>query len=53
MGKPLYGHGWMAGGVGARRFVRMLPALLIAGGLVFDIASPPRFTAVPLFVAAP
>ncbi|MEV1049255.1 PP2C family protein-serine/threonine phosphatase [Streptomyces sp. NPDC049916] len=36
-----------------RRFVRMLPALLILGGLVFDSLAPPNFTAVPLFVAAP
>lgn len=35
------------------RFVRMLPALLILGGLVFDSLAPPNFTAVPLFVAAP
>ncbi|WP_328720776.1 serine/threonine-protein phosphatase [Streptomyces sp. NBC_00247] len=53
MAKRLYGGGWASGGVSARRFVRILPALLVLGGLVFDIASPPRFTAVPLFVAAP
>ncbi|SCE62640.1 Serine phosphatase RsbU, regulator of sigma subunit [Streptomyces sp. OspMP-M43] len=35
------------------RFVRMLPALLIIGGLVFDSLAPPNFTAVPLVVAAP
>ncbi|MYT82572.1 MULTISPECIES: PP2C family protein-serine/threonine phosphatase [unclassified Streptomyces] len=35
------------------RFVRILPALLIIGGLVFDSLAPPNFTAVPLFVAAP
>ncbi|MEE1740264.1 PP2C family protein-serine/threonine phosphatase [Streptomyces sp. BE147] len=42
-----------AGGVGARRFVRALPALMIGGGLLFDVGTPPTFTAVPLFVAAP
>ncbi|SCF61029.1 PP2C family protein-serine/threonine phosphatase [Streptomyces sp. Ncost-T10-10d] len=36
-----------------RRFVRMLPALMIIGGLVFDLLTPPIFTAIPLFVAAP
>ncbi|MFE4958434.1 PP2C family protein-serine/threonine phosphatase [Streptomyces sp. NPDC056653] len=34
-------------------FVRALPALMIVGGLVFDYLSPPPFTAVPMFVAAP
>ncbi|WEH41004.1 serine/threonine-protein phosphatase [Streptomyces sp. NBC_01218] len=53
MGKRQYERGGAAGDVSARRFVRVLPALLVVGGLVFDIASPPRFTAVPLFVAAP
>ncbi|WP_406421119.1 serine/threonine-protein phosphatase [Streptomyces sp. NBC_00873] len=41
------------GGRPSRRFVGALPALLIAVGLVFDILTPPPFTAVPLFVAAP
>ncbi|WP_437098641.1 PP2C family protein-serine/threonine phosphatase [Streptomyces flavidovirens] len=48
------------GGVGAgrglgevSRFVRALPALLIAGGCVFDFTTPPHFTASPLFAAAP
>ncbi|MFI6730110.1 MULTISPECIES: PP2C family protein-serine/threonine phosphatase [Streptomyces] len=31
----------------------MLPALMILGGLVFDLLTPPIFTAIPLFVAAP
>ncbi|MFJ7497258.1 PP2C family protein-serine/threonine phosphatase [Streptomyces sp. NPDC097727] len=31
----------------------MLPALMIIGGLVFDLLTPPIFTAIPLFVAAP
>ncbi|MFF8833724.1 PP2C family protein-serine/threonine phosphatase [Streptomyces sp. NPDC015131] len=37
----------------ARGFVSALPALLIAGGVVYDLTTPARFTAVPLFVAAP
>ncbi|WP_405999926.1 PP2C family protein-serine/threonine phosphatase [Streptomyces sp. NBC_00829] len=37
----------------AQRFVRALPALMIVGGWIFDLVSPPRFTAVPLFAAAP
>ncbi|MBT2493146.1 serine/threonine-protein phosphatase [Streptomyces sp. ISL-96] len=42
------------GGAGkASRFVRALPALLIAGGCVFDATTPPNFTASPLFAAAP
>ncbi|MGW3656508.1 PP2C family protein-serine/threonine phosphatase [Streptomyces sp. NPDC005151] len=49
--KPLGVRG--GGGSPSRRFVRALPALLIAAGLVFDILTPPPFTAVPLFVAAP
>ncbi|MEK8144295.1 hypothetical protein NKH18_27880 [Streptomyces sp. M10(2022)] len=40
-------------GVRARRFVRALPALMIGGGLLFDLLTPPAFTAVPLFAAAP
>lgn len=42
-----------SGGRATGRFVRLLPALLIIGGLVFDALSPPNFSAVPLFVAAP
>ncbi|MFB7913876.1 PP2C family protein-serine/threonine phosphatase [Streptomyces sp. NPDC056061] len=42
-----------AGGAGTRQFVRMLPMLMIIGGLVFDLLTPPTFTAIPLFVAAP
>ncbi|MFF7203769.1 PP2C family protein-serine/threonine phosphatase [Streptomyces sp. NPDC008141] len=38
---------------GARRFLRALPTLMIIGGLVFDLATPAQFTAVPLFAAAP
>lgn len=36
-----------------RRFVRLLPFMMILGGLAFDILTPPAFTAIPLFVAAP
>ncbi|MFB6780834.1 PP2C family protein-serine/threonine phosphatase [Streptomyces sp. NPDC056352] len=47
-------RGVRVGGVSrSRRFVGVLPALMIAAGLVFDILTPPPFTAVPLFVAAP
>ncbi|MFD3441493.1 PP2C family protein-serine/threonine phosphatase [Streptomyces sp. NPDC058685] len=38
---------------GARRFLRALPTLMIIGGLVFDLATPAQFTAVPMFAAAP
>ncbi len=38
---------------GARRFVRALPALMILGGLIFDLETPAKFTAVPMFAAAP
>lgn len=41
------------GGVRTRRFVRVLPVVLIVGGLVLDAATPPAYTAVPLFAAAP
>lgn len=34
-------------------FVRVLPAVMIACGIVFDLLTPARFTAVPLFAAAP
>ncbi|MEU5213536.1 PP2C family protein-serine/threonine phosphatase [Streptomyces sp. NPDC020742] len=37
----------------ARRPVRWLPAVLVVGGLVFDLATPPRYTAAPFFCAAP
>lgn len=42
-----------AGGVWTRRFVRALPALMIVGGVLFDAVSPPKFTAIPLYAAAP
>ncbi|MGW0122639.1 PP2C family protein-serine/threonine phosphatase [Streptomyces sp. NPDC003327] len=38
---------------GARRFVRALPPLVIVGGIVFDLSTPPQYTAAPLFSAAP
>ncbi|WP_369145500.1 PP2C family protein-serine/threonine phosphatase [Streptomyces sp. R44] len=44
-GRPAYG--------GARRFIRALPPLVIVGGVVFDVATPPAYTAAPLFSAAP
>ncbi|MGW6460397.1 PP2C family protein-serine/threonine phosphatase [Streptomyces sp. NPDC055078] len=40
-------------GYGTRRFVRMLPTLMILGGLTYDLVTPSRFTAAPMFVAAP
>ncbi|MFJ7207673.1 PP2C family protein-serine/threonine phosphatase [Streptomyces sp. NPDC098789] len=36
-----------------RRFVRMLPVLLVLLGLVFDVATPPNYTGSPFFSAAP
>ncbi|MGW7068020.1 PP2C family protein-serine/threonine phosphatase [Streptomyces sp. NPDC054855] len=36
-----------------RALVRALPLLLIVLGIVYDVSTPPRFTAVPLFTAAP
>ncbi|MEU6166367.1 PP2C family protein-serine/threonine phosphatase [Streptomyces tanashiensis] len=44
-GRPEYG--------GARRFIRALPPLIIVGGVAFDVATPPEYTAAPLFSAAP
>ncbi|WP_017240590.1 PP2C family protein-serine/threonine phosphatase [Streptomyces sp. SS] len=43
--RPSYG--------GARRFIRALPPLVIVGGVVYDVATPPAYTAAPLFSAAP
>ncbi|MEU1403965.1 PP2C family protein-serine/threonine phosphatase [Streptomyces sp. NPDC005728] len=37
----------------ARTLARALPALLIAGGIVYDLLTPRAFTAVPFFTAAP
>ncbi|WP_336323929.1 PP2C family protein-serine/threonine phosphatase [Streptomyces lavendofoliae] len=47
------GEGGPEGAPRARGFVRSLPWLLIAGGVAYDLLTPPRFTAVPLFAAAP
>ncbi|MER5363638.1 PP2C family protein-serine/threonine phosphatase [Streptomyces sp. NPDC002722] len=44
---------YVGSGARTRRFVRALPPLMILGGLLFDIFTPPAFTAIPLFVAAP
>ncbi|MGW4232939.1 PP2C family protein-serine/threonine phosphatase [Streptomyces sp. NPDC004980] len=53
MGKRDSRRGGAGGGIGARRFVRALPALMIGGGIVFDLVTPAAVTAVPLFAAAP
>ncbi|MFJ7961723.1 PP2C family protein-serine/threonine phosphatase [Streptomyces sp. NPDC096319] len=60
MGHPLgaAGGGRRGGGGrtdygGARRFIRALPPLIIVGGVAFDVATPPEYTAAPLFSAAP
>nr|WP_186318991.1 PP2C family protein-serine/threonine phosphatase [Streptomyces sp. SAJ15] len=37
----------------ARRFATWLPAALIVGGIVFELATPPAYTAVPFLSAAP
>ncbi|MFC3573289.1 PP2C family protein-serine/threonine phosphatase [Streptomyces yaanensis] len=37
----------------ARTFLRALPELLIIGGVFYDHLTPPPFTAVPFFTAAP
>ncbi|WP_267245436.1 PP2C family protein-serine/threonine phosphatase [Streptomyces sp. PR69] len=37
----------------AQLFVRLLPGLMILGGVVFDFATPAKFTAVPMFAASP
>lgn len=37
----------------ARTFVRLLPALLIAGGVLYDFVTPRGYTPVPFFTAAP
>ncbi|WP_405898968.1 serine/threonine-protein phosphatase [Streptomyces sp. NBC_00727] len=41
------------GGVRSRRFVRVLPVAMIVIGVAFDLFTPPPFTAVPMFAAAP
>ncbi|WUF75321.1 serine/threonine-protein phosphatase [Streptomyces nojiriensis] len=48
------GNGGRAGGSGVtRRVVRVLPGVLIALGMVFDVLTPPSFTGSPFFTAAP
>ncbi|MEV7419713.1 PP2C family protein-serine/threonine phosphatase [Streptomyces sp. NPDC089919] len=42
-----------AGGRPTRVFLRILPALLIGLGLLFDLLTPPDFTGSPFFSAAP
>ncbi|MEV7618276.1 PP2C family protein-serine/threonine phosphatase [Streptomyces sp. NPDC089799] len=42
-----------AGSRPVRRLVRVLPALLIVLGLLFDLLSPPSYTGSPFFSAAP
>ncbi|MEU9732386.1 PP2C family protein-serine/threonine phosphatase [Streptomyces sp. NPDC048002] len=37
----------------ARTLVRLLPPLLIVGGVLYDAFMPPAFTAIPFFTAAP
>ncbi|MEV5306951.1 PP2C family protein-serine/threonine phosphatase [Streptomyces diastaticus] len=37
----------------SRALVRLLPAVLIVAGVIFDEAAPPRFNASPLYAAAP
>ncbi|WP_442480642.1 PP2C family protein-serine/threonine phosphatase [Streptomyces kutzneri] len=48
--------GGRAGGAGngvTRRVIRVLPGVLIALGMVFDVLTPPSFTGSPFFTAAP
>lgn len=57
MGQQAAGNGSSPGprprGERARRFIRALPPLIIAGGVVFDLSTPPAYTAAPMFSAAP
>ncbi|WP_406393442.1 PP2C family protein-serine/threonine phosphatase [Streptomyces sp. NBC_00887] len=53
MGKRERWRGGAAGGARTRQFVRLLPALMIAAGVVFDLNTPPEVSAIPLFAAAP
>ncbi|MGW4202615.1 PP2C family protein-serine/threonine phosphatase [Streptomyces sp. NPDC004726] len=46
-------HQEQRSGYGARRFVRMLPVLMIVVGVAYDLRLPPSYTAVPMFAAAP
>ncbi|MEV6583309.1 PP2C family protein-serine/threonine phosphatase [Streptomyces sp. NPDC051582] len=47
------GTGTGTGTGAARKVVRVLPAVLIAGGLAFDLLTPPSYTGSPFFSAAP
>ncbi|MGW1885499.1 PP2C family protein-serine/threonine phosphatase [Streptomyces sp. NPDC001970] len=38
---------------GGRRIVRVLPVVLIVGGIFYDLATPATYTASPLFAASP
>lgn len=53
MGKREQRRGRSPDEIRNRRFVRALPGLVLIGGLAFDLFTPPAFTAVPLFAAAP
>ncbi|MFD9245927.1 PP2C family protein-serine/threonine phosphatase [Streptomyces sp. NPDC059556] len=37
----------------ARRFIRALPPLIIVGGVLLDVLTPPQYSAAPMFSAAP
>ncbi|MFD4916879.1 PP2C family protein-serine/threonine phosphatase [Streptomyces virginiae] len=47
------GTGHVTGNGVTRRVVRLLPVVLIAVGMVFDVLTPPSFTGSPFFTAAP
>ncbi|MFD3997818.1 PP2C family protein-serine/threonine phosphatase [Streptomyces sp. NPDC058548] len=59
MGHPPGAIGGRRGGAGrrpyggARRFLRALPPLIIVGGVFFDVLTPPKYSAAPMFSAAP
>lgn len=53
MGKREQRRGRRTYEVRNRRLVRVLPGVMLIGGLLFDFFTPPAFTAVPLFAAAP
>ncbi|HEY9326983.1 MAG TPA: PP2C family protein-serine/threonine phosphatase [Streptomyces sp.] len=53
VGKREKRRGRRAGGVLTRRFVRLLPTLMIVGGMLFDSLTPSEFSAIPLYAAAP
>ncbi|MFJ4853148.1 MULTISPECIES: PP2C family protein-serine/threonine phosphatase [unclassified Streptomyces] len=53
MGKREQRRGRRTYEVRNRRLVRVLPGVMLVGGLLFDFFTPPAFTAVPLFAAAP